>query len=389
MSEYRALAHLEQYPPPKLTISEPKISLQGSGMLYGEFEIYNGVDGDLTGTITSMADFISFSPNTFSGNRVRVEYTVDLTGLNGDIQSGAVVTTSGGERVLDFYITANRADVLERDGLVMADLGDFGEYARAHPVEARKLFGRQDFMMWLLNLGYPSMDMYENFAGDPNKERAVDNFLVLNGIKTKAVVLPVVRDLSHKIGLWDDVVTGSVKLKKTAWGFAEARLEVLGDVKWLKLTNDKIASSDFDGQNMAEVHYMVIADKLEGHDSAQLLLNGEHKINIRVTPAAAFEARLDKQSFFFEDNGKLHIKNNTERDIFVDVSCEHFVKFDAKRYLIGQSAEIDFSIKYSNFKTSSLSFKKQLYAETYIQIVAVGDGQAGFSKRLALTLWMN
>jgi len=383
------LQHLEFYPAPKIVLSESKISLKGAGLLYGNFEIYNSAEGELVGSITPMVEFISFSPNTFSGNRIQVEYTVDLTGLNGDIQTAAVITSNGGEAVLDFYITANRGDVLERDGHVMADLADFAEYARLQPVEARKLFGRHDFVLWLMNLGYSSMDMYENFANDANKERALDNFLVFNGSKSKAVVLPAQRDLTHQIGMWEDVVTGSLKLKKTTWGYADGELEVAKGADWLKLSKTKLVGSDFDGQNMAEVHYMVLADKVAGRDMGQVLLNGEHKINIWLSPAAAFDARLDKQSFFFEDTGKLLLTNNTGRDIFIEIACEDFVRFDSKRYPVGQRLEIEFSLKYGSFRASTLSFKKQLYAETSIQVVVVGESGTGFSRRLPLTLWAN
>ncbi|MCL2169448.1 MAG: DUF5717 family protein [Defluviitaleaceae bacterium] len=382
------LIHLEQHPPPKLVLSEAMVSLRGSGLMYGSFEVRNGAGGELSGFIAPMADFISFSPISFEGNRVTVEYTVDLTGLTGDIQTGAIITTNGGERVLDFYITANRPDVIERDGVVMSDMADFADFARAHPVPARTLFGRHDFMVWLLNISYSNMDMYENFMNDPNKERAVDNFLIFNDCKSKARVMPAHGSYSHLVGLWDDVVTGSIILRKSTWGYAAASLEVTKGADWLKLSKDKIASSDFDGQNMAGVHYMVMANQLKGREIGEVTLNGEHKISIHASPAPAFEARLSKGSLFFEDTGKLIVTNNTGRDIFIDIDCEPFVRFDAKRYLVSQTAEIDFTVKYSNFKTSSLSFKRQMYAQTFIHVVAINEGTS-FGKRLPLTLWSN
>ena len=386
----KILEHLNTFPLPKLNVSETKISLRGTGIIYGQFEIFNEAEGELYGEILQTSDFISFFPQTFEANRVTVQYSIDLTGISGEIQTAAVIKTNGGERVIDFFITANRPDVLERDGFVMAEIADFAEYARAHPAKARKLFLRGEFMEWLISLGYPGMQMYENFLNDPNKERAVDNFLVLNGCKQKAAIMLADKDLYHKIGLWEDVVTGSIKMKKTAWGFAEGTLEVTKGANWLKLTKDKVISSDFDGQSMAEVHYMVMANEVKGRDTAQVVLNDDEKIDIRVSPAQAFEARLDKQSFFFEDDGKLMVTNNTGRDIFIEISCENFVRFEAKRYLINKYTQIDFSVKYTNFRASSLSFKKQTHAQSYIQITAVGDDErAGTSRRIPITLWAN
>jgi hypothetical protein len=410
------LAYLEQYPPPKLALSESRIALRGSGILYGSFEISTSGEGELLGTITPMADFISFSPCSFATsnsslpggggvNKIQVEYTVDLTGLSGEIHSGAVITTNGGERVLDFHIIVNRSDVLERDGVQMADLEDFAAYAKAHPVAARALFGRQDFMIWLLNMDYPSMDIYENFAADPNKERAVDNFLVFNGKKSKAQVVAENRDLVHSIGLWEDVVTGSINLRRTTWGYAAAELEVIRGEEWFKLSQDRLTSGDFAADNTAQIHYMILPKALSGRDLAQVALkdplkdpskdalsgplNGSSKsaraqvINIRCMPANPFEARLDKQSFFFEDKGKLIVTNNTGSDLFIDITCENFIKFEAQRYLISKSAEIDFKVKYSS---AALSFKKQLYIETHIHVVAINAG-SNFGRRLPITLW--
>ncbi|MCL2350539.1 MAG: DUF5717 family protein, partial [Defluviitaleaceae bacterium] len=170
------LAHLEQFPAPRVVSSEKRVNVRGFGIIYGSFEISNGSEGDLVGSIDSMADFLSFSPQEFEANRVQVEYTLDLTGLAGDIVTAAVITTNGGEKVVDFHITVDPPDVLVKDGVVMGSLADFAAYAKMQPIAARALFGRQEFMMWLLNIGYPNMDIYEKFAADPNKERAVDNF---------------------------------------------------------------------------------------------------------------------------------------------------------------------------------------------------------------------
>jgi len=382
------LEHLEQFPPPKLALSENRITLRGKGIVYGSFEVFNEGEGKLVGSITSMADFLSFSPHHFEGKKIKIEYALDLVEQSGDIFTGAVITTNGGEKIIDFNITVNPSDILVKDGVVMADLDDYMGFVKNRPLVARTLFSRPDFMMWLTNMGYGSMDMYEKFAKDPNKERAVDNFLVFNGNKYKAKILPDVKEMAHAIGEWEDVVTGSIALRRTTWGYAEATLEVAGDVKWLSLSKNKVTSADFDAENMAQVHYIITPDQLVGRDVAQVVIKGcdEHVVHIRCTQAPPFHARLDKQSFFFEDRGKLFITNNTGRDLMMDVTCESFIKFDAKRYLISKTAQIEFDIKYSSFKAASLAFKKQLFYRTFIHLAAINVDKP-YGWRLPISLW--
>lgn len=386
MNKYLAL--LEQFPPPKLVVSPKNIRHKGAGIIYGTLEIKNQTDEELFGTITSMADFLTFLPGSFVGNKITVEYTLDLVGLSGEIGTSAVITTNGGEIVVDFHITVNPPDVLTKDDLVLADLNDFATYVRTYPIPARQLFTRHDFMAWLMGMNYPNMDIYDSFATDPNRERAVDNFLVFNGKKYKAKIVPEAGNLAHSIGMWEDTVTGSIVLRKTTWGYAEADLHVIAGEKWLKLSKSKVTSADFDEKNRAEIHYIILPSESKGHDTAIVLLKGDqdHKIHINITSAAAFDVRLDKETFFFDDKGKLFITNNTGQDLMIDIACEPFVKFDARRYLIGRTAEIDFEIKYGSIKAASFALKRQMYAESHIHVVAIESGKS-YGRRLPLTLW--
>ncbi|MCL2620615.1 MAG: DUF5717 family protein [Defluviitaleaceae bacterium] len=384
----KRLALLEQFPIPRLAVSPTNVRHKGAGIIYGTLEIENQTDGELVGTIASMADFITFSPESFSGNKTTVEYTLDLIGLSGEIGTSAVITTNGGEIVVDFHITVNPPDVLTKDDLILADLDDFTAYVKTQPIAARQLFTRHDFMAWLMGMNYPNMDIYERFASDPNKERAVDNFLVFNGKKYKAKIVPETTNLAHSIGMWEDTVTGSIVLRKTTWGYAEADLRVVAGENWFKLSKNKVTATDFDAENGAEIHYMILPTESEGRDTAVVLVEGDqdHKIHIHSTSAAAFDARLDKETFFFDDKGKLLITNNTGQDLMIDIACEPFVKFDARRYFIGRTAEIEFEVKYGSIKAASFALRRQMYAESHIHVVAIDSGKS-YGRRLPLTLW--
>ncbi|MCL2396717.1 MAG: DUF5717 family protein [Defluviitaleaceae bacterium] len=385
----KRLEHLE-HPIPKIALSTGKINVEGSGIVDGSFEIINIGEGELAGKVASVADFLSFSPVNFCGNKVRVEYSLDLNGLTGRHKTSAVITSNGGEKMLLFDVHVVPAAIVARDGTQIATLEHFLAYAQRQPVGARQLFTQRDFMIWLFNAGYSSMDIYESFAADPNKERAVDNFLIFNGLKGKACIVAQDTDVTLSVGQNDNAVTGGICLRPSTWGYVEGNLTVAKGADWLKLSKSRVTSTDFGEDGMAEVDYIVLADKLKGRDMAVVHLDdGSQRptlINIWCNIAAPFNVRLDKESYFFEDKGRLHITNNTGSDLMIDIYCENFIKFEAKRYFISKTAEIGFDIKFSTIKAATLALRKQLYAATQIHVVAVG-GEPGAVCKLNLKLW--
>ena len=277
---------------------------------------------------------------------------------------------------------------MARDGTKIATLEHFLVYAQHSPVAARQLFTQKDFMIWLFNTGYPCMDMYEIFAADPLKERAIDNFLVFNGLKSKATIVANNKNILINIGHGDDVVTGGISLQRSGQGYVEGNLTVKSRGDWLKLSKDKISGADFDENNRAEIDYMILPENLSGRDVAvvDLKCSNPQQIYIHCAMARPFEARLDKESYYFEDKGKLYLTNNTGRDLMIDIFCENFVKFEAKRYLISKYAEIDFDIKFSTIRAATLALRKQLYATTQIHVMAV-SGERNSVARLVFKLW--
>ena len=382
------LAHLE-YPAPKIALSADKIDAHGAELVEGSFEVFNIGEGQLEGRIDAAADFLSFPVDTFVGNKVNIDYSLNLEGLSGEHKVKAVITSNGGEKIVTFDVKVNPAAIVRGDAKI-ATLEHFMDYLRKNPVDGRRMFGQKDFMIWLFNMGYPSMDIYERFAADPNKERAVDNFLIFNGLKNKAGIVAEQTDIAVNISHGESVVTGGMRLRKTTWGFAEADLNVRQGVDWLKVTKSHITSSDFDESNMAEVDYIVMTDEIKRRDMAivDVATSGGTVASIRFqcNISGAFEARLDREAYYFEDRGKLLLHNNTGRDLMIDIYCENFVKFEAQRYFIGKYAEIDFQIKFSSLKAATLAFKKQLRAETYIHIRTAAAGRDS-AKKLKLKLW--
>ena len=382
------LAHLE-HPVPKIALSTDKIDAHGTELVEGSFEVFNIGEGELEGRIDAAVDFLSFPTDTFAGNKVNIEYSFNLGGMSGEHKVIAVITSNGGEKIITFDVKVNPPAIMRGDAKI-ATLEHFMNYLRKNPVDGRRLFGQKDFMIWLFNMGYPSMDIYERFTADPIKERAVDNFLIFNGLKNKASIVAEQTDIVVNIGHGESVVTGGMRLRKTTWGYAEAGLNVRRGSDWLKVTKSHVATADFNEDNIAEVDYIIMADEIKRRDDAIVDVVTDsgttRSIRVQCNISGAFEARLDREAYHFEDKGKLFLHNNTGRDLMIDIYCENFIRFEAQRYFIGKYAEIDFQIKFSSLKATTLAFKKQLQAITYIHIRAASAGRDS-AKKLTLKLW--
>ncbi|MCL2415671.1 MAG: DUF5717 family protein [Defluviitaleaceae bacterium] len=171
------------YPIPKIRVSPSKISLGAYATYEGDFIIENMGAGMLEGRIFSDSDALILPFEEFSGNRVVVHYIINLDGYKiGDYLNWRVIIFSnGGEKVVDFKIEVTAPAIITKDGATISSMEQFLDYVKEQPIAARQLFTQQDFMLWLFNSGFRNMDLYDAFAADPNKERAVDNFLILNG----------------------------------------------------------------------------------------------------------------------------------------------------------------------------------------------------------------
>lgn len=383
----KRLAHLE-HPAPKIALNATRFDVEGAGIAEGEFEVSNIGEAELAGKIASSSDILSFSPMEFFGAKTRVEYSLNLEGLSGQHKLSAIISSNGGEKMLNFDVKVNPPPLTTKDGARLATLEHFLEYARQKPVAARQIFGQKEFMIWLFNTGYSAMDIYEQMAADPNKERGLDNFLVFSGLKTKAALALEQKKITHNADR-KEAITGGFVVRRSAWGFVEGNLIVNPEAHWLKLSKTKLTQADFDENNMAEVDYIIAPEEIgkPRGDTAKVTLYGEsgQNIYIRCSLAAPFRAYLGREAYYFEDLGKLHLINNTGRDLMIDIQCESYVKFQAKRYFISKSAEIDFEIKFSNQKAASLILRKLLYVKSEILVSAIG-GDGGVV-RVPLTLW--
>jgi len=161
---------------PSLKVDALSLSREGS------FIIKNIGGGLLTGSIISRVQDLNINPITWSGNNqvINYAYTSDHP-ANGYIY----ITSNGGEMAIPVNFESNAMTIQTDEGHKIADIQDFYNYAKDYPAGARRLFTSSDFYMLLLSNGYKYMEIYENLHKDVNRERALDNFFILSGLKTK------------------------------------------------------------------------------------------------------------------------------------------------------------------------------------------------------------
>jgi hypothetical protein len=229
------------------------------------------------------------------------------------------------------------------------------------------------------------MEVYERFATDPNKERAVDNFLVANGLKEKSAIKSEQRVVSVKVcPSAAENPKGTLTFSKPKAGYAEARLSVLTGGEWLSLDKDRLLSADFGADDRAHIGFEVRAEEFarggKRVDFAFIDVDSEGgKVGGVYVMAAAerpFSAELNKTRYGMDDEGFIKIRNRTNRDMMVEIfSKEGFAKFGGRKYYISAYAEIPFTIKFTGFQMAQAAFRKQPTYESQIVIAADRERQ--------------
>lgn len=373
------MGRLDQFelPPAKIKIDVDKIEIEASGGYEGSFFVRNAGGSTLEGKISSGSRSITFSPAEFSGNSVEISYTFvpDFYKQGDEIHTSALIMSNGGEAVIPISVKIVPPEIKAKDGQVVASLADFCGFARTSPVLARQMFTQWDFSLWLSSMGYKNMELYEHFTEDPNRERAVDNFLVLNGLKEKSRVSINSKQISLAVNYGSgEAITDALSFERSDWGYVDVQLRVSRGDSWLKLSKDRLTSADFNEDNYAELYFMVLPEFLgKRFESAYIEVESESEtiggICIEVKKKQGIDVALDRPSYGSDDEGFLDIINNTGKDLVVELTAkDSFVKLEAKRCFVGEHARVGFGIKMPQF-----SFKKQLLTKTEIFVRVISD----------------
>jgi hypothetical protein len=262
------------------------------------------------------------------------------------------------------------------EGRVIANTRDFYEYALDYPTGARRLFADSEFYMLLLATGYGYMEAYEMLHKDLNRERAMDNFFILSGLKQRTELTVLQRNLEFiRNTNENDIIRGHFLVQKSDRGFIEAAITAQNSAPWLNLNAHRLITSDFNDASTAMVNFTIDPLKIPGRYARETVAVGEREENtveLVFKRALPLTVRLQREAYRYDDQGVLVITNRTGGELLVELFCkDNFVRFNARRYMVGEYYEIPFNIKLSAFMSAQLLFRKLPFLRTAIEIKTV------------------
>jgi len=371
---------------PSIAISIDLLAIETKDKHEGCFTIKNTGGGILAGRVLSRNAGLVFTPNTWEGNRQTINYSFNAAtaGLSTgqSMESVVYILSNGGEAKLPLSAKLAKMSITTNEGTTIANLQDFYDYAQIHPAQARRLFVDSEFYMLLLAIGYEYMEVYESLHKDSNRERAMDNFFILSGLKgkTKLSIAKTGLEFTQKPGA-SEMLYGSIAIKKSDGGYVDAPITTAGDSKWLNCYASRLVQSDFDEGLIAMVNFSIDPLKISGTYARELVTigaesTGDNTVEIVYRRTQPVVFTLNRTSYHYDDKGVIQVANNTGKDIKIEVYCpESYVRFSARSYVIGTYGEIPFDIKLSAFLSAQMLFRKVPYMKTEIEVKAAAPGQ--------------
>jgi len=369
------------HPIPSLGVGIDAINIETKDRHEGNFTIKNLGGGVLSGKILSRCPGLVFTPTQWEGNRQTITYTFNATAAGlatgQGIEGHVFVSSNGGETKIPVTARLAKMSIATAEGNTIANLQDFYEYAQTHPANARRMFVDSEFYMLLLALGYEYMEVYESLHKDSNRERALDNFFILSGLKGKTTMFMRNKGLEFVQKPYDtSMLYGSITVQKSDMGYIEAAITTKNNSPWLNFYASRLIQSDFDEDLTAVVNFSIDPLKVYRSYARELVNIGpDNTIEIEYRRTAPVILRLNRIALRYEDSGVIEVINNTGSDVRIEVFCpESFVRFSAKSYLVGEYGEIPFDVKPSAFLSAQLFFRKLPYMKTAIEIKAMAPG---------------
>jgi len=387
-------------PLPVLSADTDALEIETTDVHKGKIFLKNAGGGVLKGCILSRLPGLSFEPSEFEGNSQTINYTFNAApaglGIGETVNSRFFITTNGGEKEIPVSVKLTKMSIPTPDGYTIANISDFYEYSLTHPTQARRLFTDSEFYMLLLASGYEYMEVYESLHKDANRERAMDNFFILSGLKGRTgleIVGENILEFSQPPGKFD-IISGSFQVKKSDKGYVEAPLVLRDEVPWLTFSSGKLNATDFDETNTATVKFSIDPAKIEstfvreqviiGVEAAE---TGRNIIEIIYRRLPPLVLRLNRNTYRYSDRGTIEVINNTGVNMQIGVFCpENYIRFAARTFpMMGVRGEIPFEIKLSAFMNAQMMFRKLPYMETFIEIKAKIPGQE-FKRKLPIVV---
>ncbi|WP_317368443.1 DUF5717 family protein [uncultured Tyzzerella sp.] len=374
------LVEFLEYPLPIIQIDIDKIAINTNEKSSGVISIKNIGGGVLSGEIVSNTDFLLLDRESFSGNDVKIEYSIAPSiYYNGDfIKSQIIIISNGGQVYIPVYITVSSFVYLECGKEKIHTIKEFYGYYLKNYIEAIRIFYSYEFMIWLKNINYKHIDVVEEILKDANKQRAIDNFFVLSKIKEKAYIQLSQKNFKYKYFTtnFDAEIIGIIPLKLIGTGYFEENITIEDDIDFIKISKDKITNKDFDDNGNYNLEFRILKNKITNFfERRKIIFNkAKESIIIEISKKNPLEILFEKDYFTTTDNGTLKILNNTEKDIIIEiVPKDTFVFFEGKKYLVSKYTEIGFNIRVTGFLKAQMDFTKKPNIESEILIKAILD----------------
>jgi len=390
------MAQLDRFdtPLPSLNVDTNEILIETKDNQVGSLSVKNAGGGILKGKILSRLPGLVFTPSQWEGNKQTINYTFNAqeaslaTGQG--ISSHVYISSNGGEVKIPVRARLTKMSITTVQGTTIANLQDFYNYAQDHPDQARRIFVDSEFYMLLLAIGYEYMEVYESLHKDSNRERSIDNFFVLSGLKNKTHISINNTRLEFIQKSYDtQIMQGNITVKKSDNGYAETPITVQNNAFWLNCPAIRLMSNDFDKNLTATVDFSIDPRKISGSYVRDLITIGvepQNTVEITYRRLPPISLRLNRASLRYDDRGILQVTNNTGEDIRVEVFCtESYVRFSARSYLVGAYGEIPFEIKLSAFLSAQLFFRKLPFMKTSIEVKTTAPGLT-YKKSIPLTV---
>jgi hypothetical protein len=379
-----------EYPLPVLDISDETLFIETKESARGELTVKNTGGGLLSGYVRSRHRALTFEPDFWEGNNQIIKYTFHPAfaeiSPGQTLETHVFISSNGGEAEIPVTIRLTKMAITTREGHTIANIKDFYDYALLNPQQSQRIFTDSEFYMLLLAVGYPYMEVYENLHKDANRERAVDNFFILSGLKQKTTL-----SLVKKTFVYDNPgdagkIYGQIILEKSDRGFCEAPITPETAPLWLSLSANRLISSDFDAENRARVNFTIDPSRITARYARERVLIENSAAEIIFRRANPFTIRLNRATYRYDDKGIIEIYNHTGKDLAIEPFCpDGFIRFAAKTYGAGAYYEIHFTVKLSPFMNAGRLFKKTPFMRSVIEVKGTNPGKV-YKVKLPITV---
>ena len=375
-------------PLPTLETDTDSLTIETKDRFEGQIKIKNIGGGILKGRILSRCAGLAFNPAQWEGNAQTVTYTWNASasglGIGQTLEALCYITSNGGEKQIPVTAKLTKMSITTAEGHTIANISDFYEYTLAHPTQARRLFTDSEFYMLLMATGYEYMEVYESLHKDANRERAMDNFFILSGLKGRTNLEIKAHQLEFSQKPEDrDMLYGNFLVQKTDHGYVEAPISLKNEAPWLTLSTGKLAASDFNDLHTATINFSIDPTQIKKSYAREQVIIGTEAaldnsniIEIVYRRKPTLILRLNRDAYRYEDRGIIEVINNTGMNMQVETFCpENYIRFTARSFVIGAYGEIPFEVKLSAFMKAQFFLRKLPYMKTVIEIKAKVPGQ--------------